>query len=143
MTARDLIVARLAQAPAPLALHELDIVGVSQTSASARLRELAREGIVQSVPVPGKRYTAWRLAPKDLTLFDLSSQSHKDQANRTPQVPHTSFIGSGIKGSEQPPAANHFGAMLEGKGGLGQPRPLPDSGETLGTPAPSISHMPH
>lgn len=66
--AREKIIARLRLSPEPLAIHDLNLDGVSQTSASARLRELARDGIVQSVRVPGKRYTAWTLAPKDLVL---------------------------------------------------------------------------
>lgn len=68
MTARDLIVKRLAQATEPLPLHALNIPMVSQTAASARLRELAREGVVQSVPVSGKRFTAWKLAGPILSL---------------------------------------------------------------------------
>lgn len=66
--ARHKIIARLYEAPGPLALHELGIPDVSQTSASARLRELAREGIVQSVKVPGKHYTAWTLTPNQPSL---------------------------------------------------------------------------
>lgn len=62
ITARERIIARLGESLAPVPLHLMNIDGVSQTSASARLRELAREGIVVSVPVPGHRYTAWILA---------------------------------------------------------------------------------
>ena len=61
MTARQKIIARLYEAKEPLPLHSLNIEGVSQTAASARLRELARDQIVKSVPVEGKRYTAWVL----------------------------------------------------------------------------------
>lgn len=68
MTARSKIVARLYASPEPLPLHRLEIPGVSQTAASARLRELKRDGIVVSVPVPGAKYTAWMLTPADLTL---------------------------------------------------------------------------
>lgn len=35
---------------------------------SARLREMAKDGMVRSVRIPGKKYTAWELMPKDLTL---------------------------------------------------------------------------
>lgn len=66
--ARALIIKRLYEAQAPVPLHALDIVGVSQTAASARLREMKREGIVVSVPVPGRRYTAWKLAPAEQLL---------------------------------------------------------------------------
>lgn len=68
MTARQKLIAALHMSPRPLALHEIRVDGVSQTSASARLRELAREGIVESFPVPGKRFTAWALRQTDLTL---------------------------------------------------------------------------
>lgn len=61
MTARQMIVKRLYEAARPLALHELDLIGVNQAAASARLRELRRDGLVSSVPVPGKRFTAWVL----------------------------------------------------------------------------------
>lgn len=62
MTARDKILMRLSGASRPLALHELDIPGVSQAAASARLREMAKENLVVSFPVPGKRFTSWALA---------------------------------------------------------------------------------
>ena len=68
MKAKDKILARLASSPWPTPLHKLDIPGVSECSASARLREMQREGIVYSVPVPGKKFTAWALVPKDLVL---------------------------------------------------------------------------
>lgn len=67
-TAKSKILARLAESAWPLPLHLLDIPGVSQTSASARLREMARENLVRSVPVPGNRFTAWEIATKDSTL---------------------------------------------------------------------------
>lgn len=68
MTAKAAILARLSEANQPLPIHSFDIGGVSQTSLSARLRELARAGIVESVPVPNKRYTAWVLKPGQASL---------------------------------------------------------------------------
>lgn len=62
-TAKEKILDFLAMADGPVPIHELRIEGVSQTSASARLREMAREGLVESVPVEGKRYTAWKAVP--------------------------------------------------------------------------------
>ena len=62
MTAKEKIIMRLASVNQALPLHALDIPGVSQTAASARLREMARDGIAVSVPVVGKRYTAWTLS---------------------------------------------------------------------------------
>lgn len=68
MTTRQLLAKRLYEAARPLALHELELVGVNQAAASARLREMKRDGVVVSVPVPGKKFTAWMLTPADLTL---------------------------------------------------------------------------
>ncbi len=61
MTAKELILERLAHTEIPLALHQFQLPAVSQTSISARLRELAREGLVESVPIKGRKYTAWKL----------------------------------------------------------------------------------
>lgn len=61
MSAKDKILERLSKASDPLPVHEFNLPGVSQTSISARLRELSRDGRVESVPVPGKRFTAWKL----------------------------------------------------------------------------------
>ncbi len=61
MTAKELILHRLSHANKPLALHELNLNTVSQAAASARLREMARDNLVASHKVPGKRYTAWTL----------------------------------------------------------------------------------
>ncbi len=63
MTARQALVKALYESPRPLALHEIPVIGINQAAASARLRELRRDGIVESVPVPGRKYTAWRLVP--------------------------------------------------------------------------------
>ena len=63
-TARTKILQRLALADLPLPLHQLDLDGVSQAAASARLRELKKEGLVVSVPVKGKKFTAWMLTPQ-------------------------------------------------------------------------------
>lgn len=68
LTAKAKILARLASSPWPTPLHKLDIPGVSECSASARLREMAKEGLVRSVSVPGKRFTSWEIVPKDLVL---------------------------------------------------------------------------
>lgn len=68
MTARAKIVKRLFEAQAPLPIHALNLDSVSQTSASARMRELAKDGIVEKVKVAGCRYDYWRMVPADLTL---------------------------------------------------------------------------
>lgn len=68
MTARAKIVKRLFESAAPLPIHALNLDSVSQTSASARLRELAKDGIVEKVKVTGCRFDYWRLKPADLTL---------------------------------------------------------------------------
>lgn len=69
LTAKEKILRCLESSVRPLAVHELDIQGVSECSASARLREMKRDGIVLSIPVPGKKYTAWLLSAKDMTLI--------------------------------------------------------------------------
>lgn len=61
LTAKELILHRLSHSDRPLALHELNLNTVSQAAASARLREMARDGMVTSVRVPGKKFTAWKL----------------------------------------------------------------------------------
>lgn len=68
MTAKEKILERLANTEIPLALHQLQIASVSQAASSARLREMKKEGLVVSIPIPGRKYTAWALAPKDLSL---------------------------------------------------------------------------
>lgn len=68
MKARHLIAKRLYESKVPLPLHALNIEGVSQTAASARLREMKKDGLVISVPVPGARYTAWMLTPETPSL---------------------------------------------------------------------------
>ena len=75
-TARTKILQRLALADLPLPLHQLDLDGVSQAAASARLRELKKEGLVVSVPVKGKKFTAWILTPQSDIDF---SQPYKIQ----------------------------------------------------------------
>lgn len=68
MSAKDKILAFLETSERPVPLHYMILDGVSQTSASARLREMARDNLVRSVPVPGKRFTAWAIVPKELVL---------------------------------------------------------------------------
>jgi hypothetical protein len=69
MTAKTAILEVLSKAPEPLAVHQFPYIGFSQTGISARLRELARDGKVESVPVPNKRYTAWRVASGELPIY--------------------------------------------------------------------------
>lgn len=81
--AKELIYRRLRRSEHPLAVHELDITGVSQCSASARLREMARDGIVLSVPAPGKAYKLWTVpemmkdigeSEADLEIYEAESR---------------------------------------------------------------------
>lgn len=69
MNAKTAILEVLSKASEPLAVHQFPYIGFSQTGISARLRELARDGKVESVPVPGKKFTAWRLAGGELPLY--------------------------------------------------------------------------
>lgn len=68
ITARALIIKRLYESGVPLPVHALDIPQVSPTAASARLREMRRDGIVQKVKAPGQRYDLWRLTPSQPTF---------------------------------------------------------------------------
>lgn len=62
-TAKTLIIEYLKQFKvAPV--HEIEIFGHSQTAISARLREMAREGIVTGERLSGKPYKVWRLSEK-------------------------------------------------------------------------------
>ena len=64
MKAADRIIQVLHEASRPLAIHEMVLPGVSQTAASARLRELAKVGIVVGERVPNKAYKAWTVASR-------------------------------------------------------------------------------
>lgn len=70
-TAKEMILQRLALADDTLAIHEFDIPSVSQTSISARLREMRRAGLVESIPVEGKFFTKWRLTTQSDYLFEV------------------------------------------------------------------------
>lgn len=59
LSAKTLIEEFLKQnGPAPV--HGINIFGHSQTAISARLREMAREGIVTGYKENGKPYKTWR-----------------------------------------------------------------------------------
>jgi len=66
-TARQEILRTLAMSTVPLAVHELGIPWVSDTAASARLRELAREGLVVGARAQGKPYKVWTISPDSLS----------------------------------------------------------------------------
>lgn len=61
MTAKEAILKTLGQAWKPMPIHEFQLIGVSETAISARLRELARDGVVEGHRVEGKSYKAWTL----------------------------------------------------------------------------------
>ncbi len=61
VTARDLILAELRRREKPLAVHELCVTGVSECSASARLREMAEDGLVIGKKREGKSFKEWSL----------------------------------------------------------------------------------
>lgn len=64
MKAADRIIKVLHEASRPLAIHEMVLPGVSQTAASARLRELAKVGIVVGERVDGRAYKAWSISSR-------------------------------------------------------------------------------
>lgn len=68
LTARQAIVSVLYESDRPLAVFEFGLMGVAQTAISARLRELARDGIVVGVKPKDKPYKVWAMKPAELTL---------------------------------------------------------------------------
>ena len=69
MKAKDAILSRLREFNRPVPVHELNVPGVSENAAATRLSEMAREGLVVGVPVPGFRYKAWKaVTPGELQL---------------------------------------------------------------------------
>ena len=61
MSASDLILKRLEKAGRPLAVHELNVFGVSDNAAATRLSELAAGGKVVGTYRAGKRFKEWAL----------------------------------------------------------------------------------
>lgn len=68
MSARSRIVARLYESQQALAVHEFGFTDIAQTALSARLRELARDGIVYGVKHPSKPFKVWAMVPQTLVL---------------------------------------------------------------------------
>lgn len=64
MTAKEAIINRLKEAPGPLSLFELKIMGVSENAAATRLSELAREGRVRGTYRKDCAYKEWSLVEK-------------------------------------------------------------------------------
>ena len=62
MTASELILKRLENSPCPLALFELNIMGVSENAAATRLSELAGQGKVVGTFRSGARFKEWVIA---------------------------------------------------------------------------------
>jgi DNA-binding HxlR family transcriptional regulator len=63
VTTREAIISSLAESDSPLAVFEFGFMGMAQTAISARLRELAREGVVIGVKHPKGAWKVWSLAP--------------------------------------------------------------------------------
>ena len=70
MTTKEAILQVLEESDRPLAIFEFGLMGVAQTSISARLRELRKENKVYSVPVKGQKYTKWLLTPVSYYSWD-------------------------------------------------------------------------
>ena len=65
MTASERILTRLSEAPYPLALFELNIMGVSENAAATRLSELQAQGKVIGVIRKNTRYKEWSINNSD------------------------------------------------------------------------------
>ena len=61
MSASSLILNRLESSPVALAVHELNIMGVSDNAAATRLSELAHDGKVIGTIRNGTHYKEWRI----------------------------------------------------------------------------------
>lgn len=64
MTTKDAIIKVLHETDRPLAVHEFGFIGANHAAISARLRELARVGIVVGERVDGRAYKAWSIASR-------------------------------------------------------------------------------
>jgi hypothetical protein len=61
-TVKQRILTRLNEVyPAALAIHEFQLIGVSENGLGTRLPELAKVGKVVGQPRPGKPFKEWRL----------------------------------------------------------------------------------
>ncbi len=69
MTTREAIIETLSSSDRALAVFEFGFMGMAQTAISARLRELAREGIVVGAKHPKRAYKIWKLAPSQGVLL--------------------------------------------------------------------------
>ena len=68
MTAKNLILDRLRE-NSWLAVHEFQIIGVSENAAETRLSELAREGKVIGRVRPGCAYKEWSIRTPEPTFY--------------------------------------------------------------------------
>lgn len=64
MTTRQAIIKCLYESHLPLAVHEFGFIGANHAAISARLREMARDGIVEGFRAEGKAYKVWRMIPR-------------------------------------------------------------------------------
>ena len=85
MSAKDKILDRLSNAINPLALFELNIMGVSENAAATRLSEMAREGKVVGRMRKGTPYKEWSINP--LT-------NHPDAPKQAQDSPNFAFDGN-------------------------------------------------
>lgn len=73
-TVYDKIMDRLRTADRPLAVHEFQILGVSENGLAARLREMTQEGKLTNSYRKGQRVKEWGLPewsePKQLALIE-------------------------------------------------------------------------
>lgn len=72
MSAYDQILKRLSESTRPLAVHELQIWGISDNAAATRLSELAQQGKVVGHYRPGKRFKEWSLVKIQAEQMDLA-----------------------------------------------------------------------
>lgn len=74
-TTKEVMRNRMLQAdPNPLAIHELGVMGSSQTAQSMRMREMHAEGLVEGRVRKGEAFKEWRLTEPGKTL--AASEKH-------------------------------------------------------------------
>ena len=61
LTASEKILVALNESDIPLAIHEMQIAGHSETALSARTRELVRDGFISGKRREGKAFKEWEI----------------------------------------------------------------------------------
>lgn len=69
ITVKERIIIKLKTVDRALAIHEFNLLGVSENALAARLRELTQDGQLCRATRAGKRFKEWALEPSQLELI--------------------------------------------------------------------------